>query len=85
LGGLVALGCLHDVGHFVRVVLVHLATEGFDEYFFAHKRLQAVTGLYPGADGRCAPSQRAIESAIIAGSVKSMKTQDFSGFLKNIG
>jgi hypothetical protein len=27
-----------------------LATEGFDKYFFAHKRLQAVTGLYPGAE-----------------------------------
>jgi hypothetical protein len=27
-----------------------LATEGFDKYFFAHKKLQAVTGLYPGAE-----------------------------------
>ena len=25
-----------DVRHFVRVVLVHLATEGFDKYFFLH-------------------------------------------------
>ena len=34
LGGLVALRGLHDIGHLVRVVLVHLAAEGFDEDFF---------------------------------------------------
>jgi hypothetical protein len=85
LGGFIALGGLHDIGHFVRVVLVHLATEGFDEYFFAHKKLQAVTGLYPGADGRCALLRRAIEGWIIAGSAKALKFQSLSGFLKNIG
>jgi hypothetical protein len=69
LGGLIAFGGLHDVGHFVRVVLVHLATEGFDKYFFAHKKLQAVTGLYPGADGRCAPWWRAEDWLIIAGTL----------------
>jgi hypothetical protein len=68
LGGLVTLGSLHDIGHFVRVVLVHLAPEGFDKYFFAHKRLQAVTGLYPGADGRSTPWRRAQERQIIAGT-----------------
>jgi hypothetical protein len=68
LGGLIALGGLHDVGHFVRVVLVHLTTEGFDKYFFAHKRLQAVTGLYPGADGRSGPWRPAKELLIIAGT-----------------
>jgi len=68
LGGLVTFGGLHDVGHFVRVVLVHLATEGFDKYFFAHKKLQAVTGLYPGAGGRCSPLQRAVQPPIIAGT-----------------
>jgi hypothetical protein len=46
-----------------------LATEGFDKYFFAHKKLQAVTGLYPGVDGRCAPWWRAEEWLIIAGTV----------------
>ena len=36
-GGLfVALGSAQHVGHFVRVVLVHLATEGFDKDFAAH-------------------------------------------------
>ncbi len=35
-GGLVALGGGQHIGHFVRVVLVHLAAEGFDEDFFAH-------------------------------------------------
>jgi hypothetical protein len=45
-----------------------LAPEGFDKYFFAHKRLQAVTGLYPGADGRCGPWRRAEELQIIAGT-----------------
>jgi hypothetical protein len=45
-----------------------LAPEGFDKYFFAHKKLQAVTGLYPGADGRSAPWRRALEVQIIAGT-----------------
>jgi hypothetical protein len=35
-GGLVALGGAQHVGHLVRVVLVHLAAEGFDEDFFGH-------------------------------------------------
>jgi hypothetical protein len=46
-----------------------LAPEGFDKYFFAHKKLQAVTGLYPGADGRCAPWWRAEDWLIIAGTL----------------
>jgi hypothetical protein len=29
---------MQDIGHFVRVVLVHLAAEGFNEDFFAHDR-----------------------------------------------
>ena len=33
---LIALGGVHDIGHLVRVVLVHLATKGFDKDFFAH-------------------------------------------------
>ena len=36
LGGLVALGGVEHVGHLVRVVLVHLAAEGFDKDFFGH-------------------------------------------------
>ncbi len=31
-----AFGGMEHIGHFVRVILVHLATEGFDEYFFLH-------------------------------------------------
>jgi hypothetical protein len=27
---------MQHVGHLVRVVLVHLAAEGFDKYFFRH-------------------------------------------------
>jgi hypothetical protein len=27
---------MQDIGHFVRVVLVHLAAIGFDKDFFAH-------------------------------------------------
>jgi hypothetical protein len=54
-----------------------LATEGFDKYFFAHKRLQAVTGLYPGADGRCALLRRAWEVLIIAGT-ESLRFTRFS-------
>jgi hypothetical protein len=79
------LGFAQHIGHFVRVVLVHLATKGFDEYFFAHKRLQAVTGLYPGADGRCAPLRRTNEVLIIAGSADEQKFQCSLGFLKNMG
>jgi hypothetical protein len=30
------LGAVQDVNHFVRVVLVHLAAEGFDEDFWVH-------------------------------------------------
>jgi hypothetical protein len=33
---LVALGGAQHVDHLVRVVLVHLAAEGLDEYFLAH-------------------------------------------------
>ena len=36
IGGFIALGLVQQIGHFVRVVLVHLATEGFDENFGAH-------------------------------------------------
>ena len=36
LGGLVALRGVQHVGHLVRVVLVHLAAEGFDKDFFGH-------------------------------------------------
>ena len=36
LGRFIALGGLHHIGHLVRVVLVHLAAEGFDKDFFAH-------------------------------------------------
>jgi hypothetical protein len=32
----VALRGLQNIGHFVRVVLVHLAAKGFDEDFFGH-------------------------------------------------
>ena len=32
-----AIGGAQDVGHLVRVVLVHLAAEGFDEDFFLHE------------------------------------------------
>jgi len=35
-GRLVPLGGVQHVGHLVRVVLVHLAAEGFDKDFFAH-------------------------------------------------
>ena len=35
-GGLVTFGRVQHVGHLVRVVLVHLAAEGFDKDFFAH-------------------------------------------------
>ena len=34
LGGDIAFGGVQHVDHFVRVVLVHLAAEGFDENFF---------------------------------------------------
>jgi hypothetical protein len=39
---------VHHIGHLVRVVLVHLAAEGFDEDFFAHGKLVVVPGLEPG-------------------------------------
>ena len=39
LGGLVALCRMQYVGHLVRVILVHLAPEGFDKNFFAHDLL----------------------------------------------
>jgi hypothetical protein len=32
----IALSGMHDIGHLVRVVLVHLTTESFDKDFFAH-------------------------------------------------
>ena len=35
-GWLVAFGGVHDVGHLVRVVLVHLAAKGLDENFAGH-------------------------------------------------
>ena len=35
---LIAIGCAQNVLHFVRVVLVHLAAEGFDKDFFGHGR-----------------------------------------------
>ena len=41
-GGLVALGGLQHVGHFVGVVLVHLAAKGFDKDFFGHGRFQVI-------------------------------------------
>jgi hypothetical protein len=37
-GGLITLGRMEHVGHLVRVVLVHLAAEGFDKDFFGHGR-----------------------------------------------
>jgi hypothetical protein len=39
LRGLVAFGGMQHVAHLVRVVLVHLAAEGFDEDFFGHNVL----------------------------------------------
>ena len=36
IGGFIALGLVQHIGHFVRVVRVHLATESFDENFGAH-------------------------------------------------
>ncbi|MNT15833.1 hypothetical protein D3C72_1509090 [compost metagenome] len=35
-GAYQAIGGAQHVGHLVRVVLVHLAAEGFNEYFFLH-------------------------------------------------
>jgi hypothetical protein len=45
---LVALGGMEHVGHLVRVVLVHLAAEGFDKDFFAH---DVLSGLNVGGSG----------------------------------
>jgi hypothetical protein len=42
LGLFVALGSAQDVGHLVRVVLVHLAAKGFDKDFAAHGKALAV-------------------------------------------
>ena len=41
IGGFIALGLVQHIGHFVRVVLVHLAAEGFDEDFGAHGAMGA--------------------------------------------
>ncbi|NDD24836.1 MAG: hypothetical protein EB098_12230 [Betaproteobacteria bacterium] len=47
-----------------------MATEGFDEYFFAHKRLQAVTGLYPGAEDGSAACAAQMKASAMVGAVR---------------
>jgi hypothetical protein len=42
------LGGTEDVSHFVRVVLVHLATKGFDEDFAAHDKVLAMLQRFMG-------------------------------------
>jgi hypothetical protein len=47
-----------------------LATEGFDKYFFAHKRLQAMTGLYPGAEDGSAVYALQMKDSANVGAVR---------------
>ncbi|MNT15287.1 hypothetical protein D3C72_1503340 [compost metagenome] len=55
LRGLVALRGVEHVGHLVRVVLVHLAAEGLDEYFF-HGELSVPFAKRKGCEARVAPA-----------------------------
>jgi hypothetical protein len=44
---------VQDIHHLVRVVLVHLAAEGFDKYFFGHG------GFYKSGDAQGRVAQEA--------------------------
>ncbi len=60
ISGLVALGGAEYVSHLVRVVLVHLAAEGFDKDFFGHdvSRENAMNKGAHGASSACATGRK---------------------------